>query len=128
MRPLARGLPLAALPTPALAEVCDTIRPGWDGTPVTALGEALALLTSVPALALLVATALAFRFRSQWGGLLVVLLWAGYGALLTMADSGARAAAMAEGCVGSPTLFLGATAAICVAMILYTAPLKSRAD
>ena len=40
----------------------------------------------------------------------------------------ARLEAVKEGCIGSPTLFIGVVAAICVAMILYTAPRAERAD
>ncbi len=127
MGPLRRGLihaapVLAALPGPALAEVCDKIRPDWDGTPVSGLQEALQLALTAPVLALLIATGAALRFRSQWGGLIVVVLWTGYASLLSFGDL--RTQAQAEGCAGSPTLFIGLVAAICVATILYTAPVK----
>jgi len=114
---------LATLPGPALAEVCSTQRPNWDGTPVTALGEALQLASSPITLILIIATLLVLRLRSQWGGVAVVVLWTGLTSMLTMIDpTGARAPGMAEGCIGSPTLFIAVVAAICVATILYTAP------
>ena len=130
MGPVRRGLILAALaPGAAFAGACETLRPGWDGTPATSVSEALFLASTLPALILFLATALALRFRSQWGGLAVVCLWTAFVTVLSMVDpTGLQAPAMAEGCVGSPGLFIAVIAAICVATILYTAPLKRRAD
>lgn len=114
---------LVALPAAAGASVCDTARPGWDGTPATALTEALWLAGSLPAIVLLVATALAVRFRSAWGGLAAVSGWSVMvGVIVFGGDRAAHAAARAEGCIGSPALFIACVAAICVATILYTAP------
>jgi hypothetical protein len=114
---------LAALPGPALAEVCSAQRPDWDGTPVSALDEALWLMASPITVILIVATLLALRFRSQWGGVAIVVLWTGLVSVLTMLDpTGTRAPGLAEGCIGSPTLFIAAVTAICIATILYTAP------
>lgn len=130
MGSLRRGLILGLfMPTPALAEVCDEVRPGWDGAPATAWSEALFLAGTVPVLVLILASAVVFRFRSQWGGLVVVVLWTILITLLSMIDPGGlRAVARAEGCVGSLALFIAAAAAICVAIILYTAPIKKRSD
>ncbi len=127
MGPLRRGLilaapVLAALPNAAWAEVCDKIRPDWDGSPVSGLQEALQLALTAPVLALLIATGAALKFRSQWGGLAVFVLWTGYASLLSFGSL--RTEAQAEGCAGSPTLFIAAVAAICVATIIYTAPVK----
>ena len=120
------ALPLATLPGPAWAEVCDKMRPNWDGTATTAMGEALALFLSPGGLFLLAATAVALVLRSQWGGLVVVLLWTGFITLVTMADpSGSRAPGLVEGCVGPPTLFIALAAAICVGTVLYTLPRKA---
>lgn len=118
----------ALLPGPALARACDTLRPGWDGTPSTALAEALHLFASPAALLLLAATAIVLRFRSQWGGVAVCVGWSLLVSAVTFFDltGGQRAAAMAEGCIGRPTLFIAAVAAICVATILYTAPRPAR--
>ena len=114
-------------PLPALAEVCDKERPNWDGLPVSGLHEAMTLFSSPAGLVLLAASALALRFRNQWGALIVVLLWTGLISVVTMVDpNGINTAARAEGCVGSATLFIVAVAAICVGMILYTAPRTSR--
>ena len=127
MGPLRRGLILSMVPTGAFAEVCDKVRPTWTpGTEATAFGELIALMGTPPSLVLLVASALAVRFRHQWGALIVVLLWTAWVSVVTFygADGEIQKLAVAEGCVGSPTLFIAAVAAICVAMILYTAPLK----
>lgn len=117
---------LVLLPAAAGAEVCDKERPGWDGTPATALTEALWLAGSLPAVVLLVATALAVRFRSAWGGLAAVSGWSILIGVIVFAPEsgpmGIAQAARAEGCAGSPALFIACVAAICVATILYTAP------
>ena len=123
MGPVRGGLILCALPGVAWAEVCDKVRPGWDGAPVSALGEALGLFLSPAGLILLALSIFAVRFHAQWAGLAVVLLWTVFVTIVTMADpTGIRPQAMAEGCVGSPTLFIVAVAAICVAIVLWTKP------
>lgn len=128
MGPLRRGLILAALPGTALAETCALQRPNWDGGPVSGMDEAIQLASSPITLILLALTLLTLRFRSQWGGVVVVVLWTILVSMLTMLDpTGTRELGMAEGCVGSPTLFIAAVAAICVATILYTAPRSSGA-
>ena len=131
MGPVRRGLIRAALLAASLpnaawaqgAQVCDQQRPGWDGTPVSGLDEALQLMASPLSLIAIGATLLALRFRSQWGGVAVVVLWTGLVSMITMFDpTGTRTPGMAEGCIGTPTLFIAAVAAICVATIIYTAP------
>ncbi|WP_204115603.1 hypothetical protein [Shimia biformata] len=113
------------MPGAALADACTDLRPNWDGTPVSALDEFVALMSTPPALVLLLATALVVRFRKPWGGVVVALLWGGFGTFLTWGDpTGLRDAAIAEGCVGSPSLFIASTLAICAAMIAITAPAK----
>ncbi len=117
--------PLLLTPGAAWAEICATARPGWEpGTPVTGLDEAVYLFTSGPGLFLLAATAVALVLRNQWGGLVAVLLWTGLITFVTMGDS-ASAPGRAEGCIGSPALFIGLVAAISVATVLYTMPHKS---
>ncbi|MDZ7709438.1 MAG: hypothetical protein U5K36_04635 [Roseovarius sp.] len=131
VRPGRRLLPTAALtllPAPALADACATLRPGWPaGTQATEWTEALYHFSSVPALILLIATALTIRFRSQWGGLAVTVFWSAFVALIVWGrfgddPAGLRKSAIEEGCLGSPTLFIAAVTAICIATILYTAP------
>lgn len=128
MGPLRGGLILSLLPGLARASACDTERPGWDGVPMTALGEALLLFSSPAALVLLAATILVIWLRHQWGALAVCLLWTALVSVVAFIGSSGEthAAAVTEGCVGSPTLFIAAVAAICVAMIFYTAPRPSR--
>ena len=129
MKRLTIYAPIMALASPALADVCDTARPGWDGTRVGAFGEALALFLSPAGLILLAASIIALRFRSQWLGLATIILWTGFITVVTMADpTGMRADAMAEGCIGPPTLFIVAAAAICVAIVLYTKPRSGGPD
>lgn len=127
MGSLRRGLILAAAPTPALAEVCDKVRPNWTpGTPSTMLTEAIALFSTVPSLVLIVATLAALRFRSQWGGLAVVVGWTIWTSLAAFGRDSILEQAAAEGCVGAPTLFIAAVAAICVGTVLYTLPRETR--
>jgi len=129
----ARPLPLAvaglvALPRPALPEAGATLRPGSSaGMPASAWTEALHRGPSLPALALLIATAVAVRFRSPWGGLGVTVLWSVLVAVVVWRrfgddPTGLRKSAIEEGCLVSPTLFVAAVTAICIALILYTAP------
>ena len=125
MGPLRRGLILSLLPLPAWAgEACDAIRTGWDGTPISAWTETFFLITSPISLVLLAATVVALKFRSKWGALIVCVLWSFFVSGLTLFDmtGGLRTAAMAEGCIGSPTVFIVIVAATCVALILHTAP------
>lgn len=115
------------LPATAFAEVCDKERPNWTpGTETTAITEAIALFLSAPALILLVATAICFRFKSQWGAVAVVVLWTilvSLVAFVAPADpTGVHQLAILEGCIGSPSLFIAIVAALSVALILYTAP------
>lgn len=107
--------------------ICSQIKPDWDGAPISMLGEAIALASTPIPLILFLASAIAIRFRSQWGTLALVVIWSFYVAFLTILDPGAAfASARIEGCIGSPTLFIAAVAAICVGMILYTAPNEAR--
>ncbi|MEM8536780.1 MAG: hypothetical protein AAGF56_02850 [Pseudomonadota bacterium] len=131
MGPVRRRLTIAAFlltPAAAWAEACETERPGWDGVSVSAWDEFLFLLQTPIVLLLVVATALALRFRSEWGGLAAVVGWAIATFLVVgWADStGFRAAAMAEGCIGSPALFIAVAGLVSVGVVLYTAPLPKR--
>ncbi|MEL7090301.1 MAG: hypothetical protein AAFN94_01065 [Pseudomonadota bacterium] len=113
----------ALIATPLWADVCATERPGWDGAPVTAWGEALTLFVSPLGLLLLALSVLAVRLRWQWIGLGTILGWTVFITIVTMADpTGQRAPAMAEGCIGPPTLFIPLAAAICVVIVLRTKP------
>ena len=126
MGPVRGGVILTLLPGAAWAQSCAEQRPTWDGAPVTAVQEALFLAGSPAALVLFLASAVAFRFKSQWGSLAVVLAWTAFVTFLTMLAPASRKAAFAEGCVGSPALFIGVIAAICVVMIFFTAPSSKR--
>lgn len=122
MGPVRGGLILALLPGAAWAQGCAEQRPGWDGASVGAVQEAVFLASSPAALMLFLGTVLALRFKSQWGSLAVVLGWTAFATFLTMLAPASRKIAMAEGCVGSPALFIGIIAAICMGTIFYTAP------
>ena len=125
----ALGTAASFFPRAAWAEVCDKPYPDWDGTRVTALGEAVNLFTSPAGIALLLMSLVALRFRQQWVGLAAVILWTVFITVVTMADpTGLRADMLAEGCVGAPTLFIVAVAAICVGIVLWTKPRISGAD
>ena len=126
MGPVRGGLILSILPGAALAEICSVQRPNWNGVPVTMVQEAILLASSPVALVLFLGSALAIRFRNQWAALVTVVCWTLFVSFLSMFAPSARTAGMAEGCIGSPALFIGIIAAICVGMILYTAPQKAR--
>ena len=114
---------LACIPGTAWAEVCDKARPNWDGVPVGAVGEAIGLFLSPAGIVLLALSLVAVRFQFQWVGLAAVILWAVFITVITMADpTGMRLDGMIEGCIGPPTLFIAAAAAICVAIVLWTKP------
>ena len=120
---------LVLLASPARAEVCVKQRPEWDGMPVGVIEEAVLLALSPAALVLLAASMIVIRYKSQWGALVVVLLWTGLLSLLTMLDpTGMRPAAQAEGCIGSPALFIGLIIALCAGMVVYTAPRLGKSD
>ncbi len=122
MGPLRRGLIAAALlPSTAWAEACVTERPGWDGVPVTALGEALALFSTPAAVFLLAASLTAIALRSAFGAAVVCVLWSALTMIIVAADpTGLRDLARLEGCTASPALFIAAVALLCAGMILYT--------
>lgn len=96
----------------------------WTGPePATMWQETVALFATVPSLALIFLTLLAVRFRHAWAGALVAVLWSFLVMMLVArTPSEIDLAARAEGCVGSPTLFIAAVIAICAGTILYTAP------
>lgn len=124
MGPVRRRISAAALalvPGPAAAETCATLRPRWSGeAPATALTEALHLATTPVTALLVVVTALALWRRSQWGALGATVGWSVYAGVLGFRTPPADG--VAEGCVGSPALFIAVATAICMATILYTAP------
>lgn len=110
--------------------VCAQVRPDWDGGPVSAWSEAILLFGSPISLALLLCTALVLRFRTAWGGLIVFVAWSFAVSAVTFFDptGGLRAAATAEGCIGSPTLFIALVAAIGIGTLLYTGRPKDNED
>lgn len=118
----------ALIPGPALAEACDRFRPDWTpGAPTPAWQEAIYLFSMLPSLLLLAASVIVVLKRSHWGALAVVLLWSGLVTFVTFASEHMTSSlAISEGCIGSPTLFIGAVTAICIAMILYTLPRETR--
>jgi len=110
-----------------MSTICTQIKPAWDGTPVSIFAETLSLASSPITLILLAATVITLRFRNQWGALALVVAWSFYVSFLTILDPGNTfTTARAEGCLGSPTLFIVAVAAICILMIFYTAPNEAR--
>ncbi|MEM9583320.1 MAG: hypothetical protein AAGA08_09410 [Pseudomonadota bacterium] len=115
-------------PTAAFSEVCDKVRPDWvSGTQTTAWQEAIHLFSTLPSLFLIIASMIVVLKRSQRGGLAVVLLWSIFVSVITfLGDPQMDNFAIAQGCMGSPTLFIGAVTAICVAIILYTLPRETR--
>lgn len=117
---------LFLVPTSAAAEVCDKVRPFWSGGEATALGEAVALFATPPALILILVTLVSLRFRSTWGGLTAIIGWSTLLTfLVTRTPTQIENLAIEEGCIGPNTLFIVAVVAICVGTVLYTAPARS---
>ena len=112
--------PLLILPSPAVAQSCADLRPGWDGAPVSAFSEALLLFSTPLSLILLLATAIVLRLRSNWGALGIAIGWSLQVYLVTFVLP--PDAARAEGCVGSPVLFILAAAVLAVGAVIYTGP------
>jgi hypothetical protein len=114
------------LPTPALAEVCSQERPSWDGLPVSALDEFLILMQTPIVLLLVLVTALVVRFRHEWGGLIVVVGWSlsTYLVIDWAGTDAVRNSAVAQGCIGNPSIFIVVAVMVCIGVVLYTAPLK----
>ncbi|WP_135505948.1 hypothetical protein [Roseovarius aestuariivivens] len=111
---------LVLLPGPAFAQSCADLRPGWDGAPVSALSEALLLFSTPLSLFLILATTLVLRFRSNWGALALAVGWSLQVWLVTFVLP--SEAARAEGCIGSPALFILAAAALAIGAVIYTGP------
>lgn len=111
----------AVLPAPAWAEVCDKVRPDWDGAEVSLWSETVMLLGTPISLFLIISTAFAMRFRSSWGALVVFVGWSFAAATVTYWDptGGLREAARQEGCIGSPALYVALVFAMCGAMLWY---------
>ena len=109
----------------AFAQACETLRPNWDGVPLSAFDEAIVLFASIPAMALLVASAIVVRTRNQWAALGIVVLWVILASIVSFGDTDIQQEAMIEGCMGSTTLYLAIVGAICIALVAYTAPRKA---
>ena len=124
MGSLRGGIIAAFLPGTALASgTCAQMRPLWTpGAAATPWDELLGLMAAPPSLLLLVLSALVIRLRHAKGALIVTVAWSFWISALTFYASGSDGyrAALAEGCIGSPALFIATVAAICIAMILYT--------
>lgn len=120
MGPLRGGLILSLFASPAFAAVCDTARPNWNGTPATAVSEALYLFMSPVSLFLIAALCVAVIFRHKMGATITVLLWSFYLSFVIFPDqTGGTAIAMQEGCIGSPTLYIALSAVLSIAAIAY---------
>lgn len=112
---------LTSIASPARAETCAQFRPAWDGGNVNAFQEMVALFGTPISLVLLIATAFAIRFRNSWGALAVFVGWSFAVAAVTFLDptGGMREAAAAEGCVGSPSLYIAVVFVLCGGMMVY---------
>jgi hypothetical protein len=121
MGPLRRQLiAYALMASPAAAEVCNTLRPGWtiaDG-PASAFSELLQFLLWGGGGILLVAVTLGLYFRKAIvlnAVLLVTLIMAV--PYIWPLDPATRQLGLTEGCVGAPTLVIGVLGAIWIAAL-----------
>lgn len=106
MGPVRRRLTaaLALFPAPALAEVCEKVRPGWnmaDG-PVGVLGETMFILSSFPGLVVLAFLAFGLARPHRWISIACGLPALAFGVLLAVSRGTATAdLALKEGCLGN---------------------------
>ena len=120
----------AVCPSTALADVCDKMRPSWDGTPATLSDEAAILFFEPLSLVAVAASAITVWFRSKIGSIGVFARWV-WIAVWALASSTLHddlwEAISEEGCRSSPDLFIGLSAAICIATLyLVWRPRKAR--
>ena len=124
-----RRLALAGLmlwAAPAQADVCGVLRPNWDGQPLNAFDELVVLFQTPLVLILVLASALAVRFRSEWAGLAVVVGWSIASYLALGVNDTDHGQAQIDGCIGNPSLFIAVAGVIGIGVVLYTAPLRKR--
>lgn len=117
-RRLTAAVGMAALPAAASAEVCDKVRPDWvrAAGPQGWLAESVYILSSPPAVVLILLLATALWFPRLWLAVPVALLTVVFAALLAVSRQANLAAlAMAEGCIATAT---PAVTALIVAALL----------
>lgn len=111
----------ALLASPARAEVCDKERPDWNGATATLLSEAITLFLSPIGLFLLGALVVAVLYRHAMGTAIVALIWSFFISIIIWPDpTGIREATIAEGCAAPPTLFIVASAVLCLSAVIYS--------
>lgn len=112
---------LTLLPAPAFADVCQGLRSGWtagDGA-VSALGEAVYILTSPPAIVALVLLAVALWKPRPWLSVMLAFPAMAFAALILFSRQAETAAqAQAQGCIGSPYLALSLLAGLSAAAVI----------
>ena len=115
MGPLRTGLIFAALPVPALAEVCDKINPMWNETPVSFWLEPVEVFSN-PLLFLLVLIVLpgAIYRHPAWqtAGVFASSFLTLFVSTPLWSSDEVRAQAMVEGCMAPPYLSTAFAAAI----------------
>jgi len=101
--------PSCLVATPALAEVCDKARSGWDGDPVGMFGELGHFLLSYLGAFIVVVVVAGLAIRKTWLLAAATILNLGLACVYVaewLAPFEIRAAAIAEGCIGSPALLV----------------------
>ena len=101
---LTLALGLTCLASPTLAEVCATLRPGWDASlgPVTWLQEIGRVLASFPGLVILASLAFGLWRPHPWISTACALPALAMAGLLAMYDRADTAGlARAEGCIAT---------------------------
>lgn len=128
MGPLRRQLtaaPTLLLPGPAMAEVCDKIRPDWSAATGAqgVLAETAYVLASPPSLGCLSLLLLALILPRLWLAIPATLLTLAFAALLIVSrQSDMAALARAEGCLATATpsaLLLALAAVLTLARALH---------
>ena len=111
----------AALPWPALAEICDKARPGWSGAdgPVGQLGETVHTFMTLPGLIVIALVVASLLIRRRWLFIvtaIVTFLLASLLAASWVTTHPIQTAALADGCLAQPILPTAILAALCVLM------------
>lgn len=117
----------ALAPSIAFAEVCDKERPAWNGVPVSAWEDLIFLSTHVLFWPVWIALAAAIVLKRTSLTIIAGTIAALHTLLqLSQLTDTITRAAIREGCIASPPLFIGLCAAICLASI-YLALRRRRA-
>lgn len=110
--------------SPAFAEVCDKVRPLWDGDQVGQLEELFHMLASPAGVVIVVLLIAAVSLRRMWFSIPVALALFGLSAVIFLdwfwLGDGIAYAAYREGCMGGVHLTVACLILAAVTLVLWT--------